>query len=186
MQEAAEYATALKAVLPVNKEGYPVVDLVLLGLGADGHCGSNHPNSVAAINADKLAVAASPGDPSSITMTLETINAAKVRGWDGVSEGQDRRILTIPSLYQRWYYIRPLLPVLHSYFLYYFRSLLPLHVSQSVMFVVVGGKNGKKEAVIRALKRPAESPRGTFPAQGIFSPLFVLDEEAAAGLETGL
>lgn len=54
------------------------------------------------------------------------------------------------------------------------------------MFVVVGGKNGKKEAVVRALKRPAESPRGTFPAQGIFSPLFVLDEEAAAGLETGL
>jgi 6-phosphogluconolactonase/glucosamine-6-phosphate isomerase/deaminase len=101
---------------------------VLLGLGSDGHCGSNHPNSAAAINADKLAVAASPGEPSSITMTFETINAAK-----------------------------------------------------SVVFVVVGGGKGKKEAVARALKRPAES-RGTFPAQGIVSPLFVMDEEAAAGL----
>lgn len=68
----------MKGALPVTKEGYPVIDLVLLGLGADGHCGSNHPSSAAAINADKLAVAASPGDPSSITMTLETINAAKV------------------------------------------------------------------------------------------------------------
>jgi hypothetical protein len=51
-----------------------------------------------------------------------------------------------------------------------------------VVFVVCGGSDGKKEAVKRAMTRPAEKPRGKFPAQLIRGPIFFLDQAAAADL----
>jgi 6-phosphogluconolactonase/glucosamine-6-phosphate isomerase/deaminase len=57
-----------------------------------------------------------------------------------------------------------------------------MHSARQVAFVVCGGSKGKKEAVKRAMTRPAESPRGTFPAQLLKSPIFFLDSEAAADL----
>jgi 6-phosphogluconolactonase len=128
-EEAKYYEEQLKAVVPVSK-GYPVLDLVLLGLGADGHVGSCHPMGPAVANTTNV-VAGSPksGEPSSITMTIETINAAK-----------------------------------------------------EAVFVVCGGSDGKKEAVKRAMTRPAEKPRGTFPAQLIRGPIFFLDQAAATDL----
>jgi 6-phosphogluconolactonase len=128
--EAEYYAKQLQAYVPHNGDGYPVIDLILLGLGADGHIGSNHPMGPAVKETIKT-VAGSPkeGEPSSITLTIESINAAR-----------------------------------------------------KVAVVVCGGSSGKKEAVKRAMARPAEEPRGTFPAQLLQSPIFFLDKEAAADL----
>lgn len=127
-KEAAFYANALVAANVPHTGTYPVLDLVLLGLGADGHVGSNHPMSVAALETSK-GVSGSPksGEPSSITLTIESLNNAR-----------------------------------------------------QTCLIVCGGSKGKKEAVKRAMNRPAETPRGTFPAQSLRAPLFFLDAEAAA------
>jgi 6-phosphogluconolactonase len=128
--EAALYAKALKDAGVPHANGYPVVDLVLLGLGADGHVGSCHPMSPAVAETSKsVAASLKSGEPASITLTIETMNTAR-----------------------------------------------------QVAIVVCGGSKGKKEAVKRAMARPAENPRGTFPAQLLKEPLFFLDSEAAADL----
>ena len=128
--EAEFYAKALKDAGVPHVDGKPLVDLILLGLGADGHVGSCHPLGPAVAEASK-SVAASPksGEPASITFTIETMNAARQVG-----------------------------------------------------VVVTGGAKGKKEAVKRAMTRPAETPRGTFPAQSLEAPIFFVDSEAAADL----
>jgi 6-phosphogluconolactonase len=128
--EAEFYAKALKDAGIPHKDGFPVVDLILLGLGGDGHVGSNHPMGPAVAESTK-SVAASPktGQPASITFTIETMNSAR-----------------------------------------------------QVALVVAGGSKGKKEAVKRAMVRPAESPRGAFPAQLLQDPILFLDAEAAAEL----
>ncbi|KAL7572061.1 hypothetical protein ACA910_001710 [Epithemia clementina (nom. ined.)] len=128
--EANYYAKALIAADIPHKGPYPVLDMILLGLGADGHVGSCHPNGPAVANTTK-AVAGSPkeGEPSSITLTIESMNTAR-----------------------------------HT------------------CVVVCGGSQGKKEAVKKALERPAKGPRGSFPAQLLDGPIFFLDAEAAADL----
>ena len=119
--EAAIYAKALMDAVPHNHEGFPVLDLVLLGLGADGHIGSCHPMGPAVAETSKTVVGSpKTGEPSSITLTVESMNSARQVG-----------------------------------------------------VVVCGGSKGKKEAVKRAQIRPAEQPRGTFPAQLLRSPVFV-------------
>ena len=129
--EAKEYQKQLvqTRLLPVTYDNMPIFDLILLGLGVDGHVGSNHPNSVAVLSLHS-AVVPSPkeGEPSSITLSIPAINAAKNK-----------------------------------------------------ILVVTGGKDGKK-AVKRAMIRPFEGERGSFPAQLLDRPLFLLDEEAAAEL----
>ena len=127
-KEAEFYANALVQANVPHAGKYPVFDLILLGLGADGHVGSCHPMSVAALETSK-GVSGSPksGEPSSITLTIEAMNTAR-----------------------------------------------------QTAVIVCGGSKGKKEAVKRAMVRPAESPRGTFPAQSLSAPLFFLDAEAAA------
>lgn len=124
-KEAEFYASALVSSNVPHSGKYPVFDLVLLGLGADGHVGSCHPMSVAALETSK-GVSGSPksGEPSSITLTIESFNAAR-------------------------------------------------------QTCVIGCGKGKKEAVKRAMDRPAE-PRGSFPAQSLVAPLFFLDADAAA------
>jgi 6-phosphogluconolactonase/glucosamine-6-phosphate isomerase/deaminase len=57
-----------------------------------------------------------------------------------------------------------------------------INCSRQTVVIVCGGAKGKKEAVRRAMFRPAAEPRGTFPAQLLKAPLFFLDAEAAAEL----
>jgi len=70
-----------KSILPRGADGvFPVFDLVLLGIGPDGHIASLFPNrpEVSAVSGWVLPVEASPKPPSArITMTLPVINAAK-------------------------------------------------------------------------------------------------------------
>lgn len=53
--EAVRYQHVLQNELP-EKGGLPVLDLILLGMGDDGHTASIFPNNLALIHADKAAV----------------------------------------------------------------------------------------------------------------------------------
>jgi 6-phosphogluconolactonase len=130
-EEAELYSKAIRDEgIPHTKNGIPVLDLILLGLGTDGHIGSCHPMGPAVADSSK-AVTASPkiGEPASITFTIETMNSAR-----------------------------------------------------QVAVVASGGAKGKKEAIKRAMIRPAETPHGIFPAQLLESPIFFLDSEAGADI----
>jgi len=69
-----------KTVLARSPEGFPVLDMMLLGVGPDGHVASLFPNK-AATAAKKgwvLPVSDSPKPPSErITMTMPVINSAR-------------------------------------------------------------------------------------------------------------
>jgi len=68
------------SVLPRAANGFPVFDLILLGMGPDGHVASLFPNrsQTAATHGWILPVTASPKPPPErITFTMPVINAAK-------------------------------------------------------------------------------------------------------------
>ena len=73
---AAVYQAALRAILGPN----PRLDLILLGMGADGHTASLFPNSPALEVEDELAVAVHAPDqevPWRVTLTLPVLNRAR-------------------------------------------------------------------------------------------------------------
>ena len=68
-----------QGVLQVNSEGFPVFDMILLGIGPDGHIASLFPNHPGLAVADKWVhpISDSPKPPPDrITLTLPVINAA--------------------------------------------------------------------------------------------------------------
>lgn len=76
--EAERYQKVLITELPA-RNGFPVFDLILLGIGNDGHTASIFPDNLAMLDSDLLvAVATHPeSGQKRITLTAKTINNAE-------------------------------------------------------------------------------------------------------------
>jgi len=76
---ALEYEATLRQFVPANDDGMPVFDLILLGMGADGHAASLFPGSWAVEETQRLVVA--PFVPvlgrRRMTFTVPLLNAAR-------------------------------------------------------------------------------------------------------------
>ncbi|MBX7161865.1 MAG: 6-phosphogluconolactonase [Acidimicrobiia bacterium] len=77
--DAARYETVLRNSLPAGSGGVPRFDVVLLGLGNDGHTASLFPGSTAIDETQRLVVGVSPpmAPTPRITLTPPVINAAQ-------------------------------------------------------------------------------------------------------------
>ena len=74
---AREYAATLAALLPRSREGWPRFDLMLLGMGADGHTASLFPDTPALAERSRPVVAVQvPGRGWRLSLTLPVIEAA--------------------------------------------------------------------------------------------------------------
>ncbi len=88
---AEGYETLLRAALPANDAGVPVFDLVLLGLGLDGHTASLFPGTRALDETQRAVVrnAVPQLHTHRVTLTFPVLNAARNRWF--ILRGADRR-----------------------------------------------------------------------------------------------
>src|SRR5262249_45546356 len=75
---AEEYEEIQRDIFGLAADALPRFDLILLGLGPDGHVASLFPGSAALRETRRLAVAVAPPSPARprITLTLPVLNAA--------------------------------------------------------------------------------------------------------------
>lgn len=81
-READDYESLLAAlprtVLPHSAEGYPIFDLLLIGVGTDGHVGSIYPHMPDVHSKRVVVPVVEPVDkPVKISLSLKTMKAAK-------------------------------------------------------------------------------------------------------------
>ncbi|MBI3083030.1 MAG: 6-phosphogluconolactonase [Candidatus Omnitrophica bacterium] len=80
---AASYEQTLRAFFRLEPNSWPEFDLVLLGLGADGHMASLFPRSVALRETHRFVVATRGGAPDlpRVTLTIPVLNHATHLLW---------------------------------------------------------------------------------------------------------
>lgn len=80
---AASYEQTLRTFFRLEPNSWPKFDLVLLGLGADGHVASLFPRSAALDETHRFVVATAGGTPDlpRITLTAPVLNHAKHLMW---------------------------------------------------------------------------------------------------------
>jgi 6-phosphogluconolactonase len=79
-EAARRYEAEIARVFELSPGGLPVFDLVLLGMGPDGHCASLFPHKPALNVTDRIAVATAPGlKPfvDRVTLTFPVLNNAE-------------------------------------------------------------------------------------------------------------
>lgn len=78
-EAARQYEDEIRATMKLNKGQTPVFDLIILGMGADGHIGSIFPNTYALFDTDELVctVYRLEGDHSRITLTIPVLKMAR-------------------------------------------------------------------------------------------------------------
>lgn len=78
---ALDYEARLRNVIPLDKGGVPVLDLVLLGMGADGHTASLFPETAALEEETRLVVESQGPPPHTrrLTLTFPVLRAADRR-----------------------------------------------------------------------------------------------------------
>ncbi len=76
---AAEYETTIRQIIPAGEDGVPRFDLILLGMGGDGHTASLFPHTDATAEGEKLVLAylVPVLGRHRMTLTLPLINAAR-------------------------------------------------------------------------------------------------------------
>jgi 6-phosphogluconolactonase len=76
---ARAYEDELRRIVPAGPDGIPVLDLVWLGMGADGHTASLCPNDPSLAVTDRLVVPTWPAgyDTARLTLTYPVLNAAR-------------------------------------------------------------------------------------------------------------
>mmetsp|Transcript_50985 Transcript_50985/g.159311 ORF Transcript_50985/g.159311 Transcript_50985/m.159311 type:complete len:204 (-) Transcript_50985:140-751(-) len=82
MVEADKYANSLRVlpenVLPRDKQtGFPMFDLMLIGVGLDGHIGSLYPDREEVMDKDKWVLPVVKSSSSSITLSLPLIKSSR-------------------------------------------------------------------------------------------------------------
>lgn len=82
-QAARLYERTLRTFFRLSAEAWPEFDLILLGLGGDGHVASLLPNSPALRESRRLVVATTSGHPDlpRVTLTLPVLNHARHLMW---------------------------------------------------------------------------------------------------------
>ncbi len=76
---AAAYAGEIRQLVPANDAGIPVFDLILLGMGDDGHTASLFPGTEALAESEALVAAnvVPQQETTRITLTYPVLNAAR-------------------------------------------------------------------------------------------------------------
>ena len=68
--EADLYEAKLREAVPVDDQGLPKFDMMLIGAGDDGHIGSLYPDRAEVLRADRWVLPVKMKDPPSITLSL--------------------------------------------------------------------------------------------------------------------